>query len=310
MPEQVLKISKHLYEVIACPSCGCSLIKTENIFTCIGCQEEYAYSCEGQFDLRLRRKKFYRLQFELGNNILPEKGLIFRPLQKTIFPQVDYTDIKIPRMLTEELLSHFPKAKGSGSLMLDLGCGSTIHRMVCERAGFEYVGLDYCSPEATILGDAHALPFKDNRFEFILSLKVLEHIRYPLLMMREAYRVLKPGGKFIGSVAFLEPFHGESFYHYTHLGVFNSLQFAGFNIGHVAPRVAWPGLIAQAAMGLFPKSPRLISTSLVLPVYLLHRIWWKIGYLITHLASASEENRFLNHAGTFDFVASKGLAEE
>lgn len=298
--------SKQIWDTLACPFCGNSLSKIGKGAKCLECGEEYVCSNEGQLDLRLRRKKSVQLQFELGTNLLPEKGFGFKTLQKDTSSQVDFTKIKVPWHLSEELMSYFPKAKGNNSIMLDLGCGSTVHKEVCEHAGFEYVGLDYNSPGALILGDAHALPFKDNSFEFILSIAVLEHIRYPFVMMKEAYRVLKPSGKFIGTVAFLEPFHSDSFYHHTHLGTFNSLKFAGFDIEHVAPHADWSVLIAQASMSLFPKLPRPISKSLVLPLYLLHRIWWKLGYLITHSNKASEKHRILYTTGAFSFIANKG----
>lgn len=301
-------ISKRIWDIIACPYCGSPLTRTATGAKCSNCHEEYAYSKKGQLDLRLRRKKLYKLQFELGTSLLPERGFEFKPLQKNKYPQVDFTNIRVPRHLSGELMSYFPKAKGTDSLMLDLGCGSTVHREVCEHARFEYVGLDYDSPDAPLLGDAHSLPFKDNSFEFLLSIAVLEHIQYPFVMMKEAYRVLKPGGKFIGTVAFLEPFHGDSFYHHTHLGTFNCLKFAGFDIQYVAPSVKWHVLVAQAGM-LFPKLPRLISDTLVMPVYLLHRIWWKLGYTLTHSSSVNERNRILIGTGAFTFIASKGEKE-
>ncbi len=303
------KFSKRVLDILACPYCGGSLKQTNVGVKCSNCQQEYSISSDGQLDLRLRKKKQYQLQFELGTNLLPDGGFEFGVLQETPHPEVDFAKVGIPRHLSKELMSYFPRARRNDSIMLDLGCGSTVHRKACEHAGFKYVGLDYNSANAPILGDAHSLPFKDNSFEFILSIAVLEHIRYPFVMMNEVYRVLKPGGKFIGTVAFLEPFHGDSFYHHTHLGTYNSLKFAGFNIKYIAPSVKWHVLVAQAIMSLYPRLPRQISKLLILPAYLLHRIWWKIGHIITHSESLSERNRILITTGAFSFIASKPNGE-
>jgi len=270
---------------------------------CVKCHSQYEYSGSGILDLRLKREKEYEYNFTLGSSLLPESGFEFNKLQENNNPEVDFSGFDVPRHLSKEILSYFPKAKTENSLMLDLGCGNTIHRKVCGHAGYEYVGLDYDSKEASIFGDAHALPFKDESFEFILSIAVLEHIRFPFVMMKEAYRVLKPNGTFIGTVAFLEPFHRDSFYHHTHLGTYNSLKEGGFNIEKICPSYKWSVLIAQAAMILFPKMPSVFSKMLIMPLQLLHKIWWKLGGIISD--KALETTRLTSTTGAFTFIARK-----
>jgi SAM-dependent methyltransferase len=270
---------------------------------CHGCSTKYGYTDSCSLDLRLKRRKTYKLEFELEGPLFLEGGPTFQPLSEKTSAEVDYSNVDIPYRLTKELLSHFPKAKTKGSLMLDLGCGNMDHKSVSEYAGYEYVGLDYDSPQAPILGDAHSLPFRDNSFEFILSMAVLEHIRFPFVMAKEAYRVLKPHGKFIGTVSFLEPFHSNSFYHHTHLGTLNSLLYGGFQVECVAPQKEWPGLVAQANMGLFPKMPMPLAKAMVLPLQTLHKLWWRVGGLLN--PEANEQNRVLSTTGAFTFVAIK-----
>ncbi|MDQ2985853.1 MAG: class I SAM-dependent methyltransferase [Armatimonadota bacterium] len=254
-----------------------------------------------QPDFRLRTEKTVTLPFQVGTPASTE-GIDLGALKFHPTPAVDFAGTAVPHHLSKEILSHFPKAGSPDSLVLDIGCGNSIHRGVCERAGFEYAGLDYMEVGAHMFGDAHALPFKDNSFEFILSIAVLEHIQFPFLMMYEAIRVLKPGGKFIGTVAFLEPHHQDSYYHHTHLGTCNSLQYAGFDIEQIAPSVGWSVLRAQAPT-LFSKLPRPLSNLIVLPLHLTHRAWWKLGGLVSE--KATERNRLLLLTGSFTFIAYK-----
>jgi SAM-dependent methyltransferase len=199
-------------------------------------------------------------------------------------------------------MGHFPTARGEGNLALDVGCGDEEHRETCENAGFEYVGLDIASPGATILGDAHALPFLNESFEFVLSVAVLEHLRYPFLMTGEVFRVLQPGGRFVGTVAFLEPFHSNSFYHHTHMGTWNSLCHAGFRIERLSATPGWSVLHAQAG-ALFPRMPKRLARALVAPLLCVHRFWWKVGFWMTRAPGGSERYRRLSTAGSFFFVA-------
>lgn len=297
------KISRNIWKIIACPQCGASLVESQQCATCSGCQSKYEYNQSGVIDLRLQQRKTYQYDFSLGTRLLPESGFDFSILPENSNPEVDFSGYVVPFHLTREILSYFPKAKTDHSLMLDLGCGNGVHKDVCVNAGFDYVGLDYDSSEASILGDAHALPFKDDSFEFILSIAVLEHIRFPFVSMKEAYRVLKPNGIFIGTVAFLEPFHGDSYYHHTHLGTYNSLHEGGFRIERICPSDKWSVLIAQANMSLFPKMPPFISKSLVMPLQILHKTWWKLGNIFS--PKASEAIRARDTTGAFTFIARK-----
>jgi len=189
--------------------------------------------------------------------------------------------------------------------MLDLGCGDKDFEEICRHTKLDYVGLDYGGARPDLLGDAHALPFKDDAFDFVVSFAVLEHLRYPFVAMREAFRILKPGCLFIGTVAFLEPFHMDSYAHLTHLGTYNVLKHAGFEVQAVAPNQQWSALHALGNMILYPRLPKLACDAVVAPTYWLHRLWWKLGYAVDPKPRTSEQYRLPATTGGFRFVVRK-----
>jgi len=307
MPLLDTGFTDQIWNILACPYCRGALQRTVTGAICSACHETYSTSANGQLDFRLRKPQLYPLIIQINSQV--PKDIVEVTKTNPAQTEVNFGNMKIPPHLNKELLKHFPKAKTNHSFMLDLGCGRALHREVCQCAGFKYVGVDIAGSQAQILGDAHALPFADNSFEFILSLAVLEHSQYPLVMLNEVHRILKPGGKFIGTVAFLEPFHADSYYHHTHLGAFNSLQAAKFEIERVGATPNWSVLTAISRMGLFPCLPQPIAKAITMPLYLLHRIWWAFGYLITHSPKASNSYRELMTAGSFYFVATKTFEE-
>lgn len=296
--------SKNVWKILACPSCGHSLKSESKGVVCQQCNTNYDYTEFGSLDLRLRDPKKYPLQFEIGTSLFPESDFKFGILTKNKNPEIDFADCQLPPHFSKESMSYFPKAKSENALGLDLGCGNTLHREICEYAGFEYVGLDYDSLKAPILGDAHSLPFKDESFELVLAVAVMEHVRFPFVMIAEAYRVLQKKGYFIGVVSFLEPFHSDSFYHFTHYGLHNSLRNGGFKINGIYTPKNYSVLTAQARMALFPRMPRILISFLTLPLQILHIWWWKVGRLFNR--DADEVKRIISTTGGFFFIASKG----
>ena len=81
-----------------------------------------------------------------------------------------------------------------------------------------------------IVADGKNLPFKDDVFDGILIESVLEHIDEPEIVIREAYRVLKPNGKIYVSIPFVFVFHGSpnDYGRYTTNGLRRRLEIAGF----------------------------------------------------------------------------------
>lgn len=83
---------------------------------------------------------------------------------------------------------------------LDVGAGSGHSRD--PLTGQDVTRLDILpSPWVDVTGDAHALPFADQRFDGLLLIDVLHHLRDPKTFFAEAARVLKPGGR----LAMIEP---------------------------------------------------------------------------------------------------------
>jgi SAM-dependent methyltransferase len=129
-------------------------------------------------------------------------------------------------------------AKLRGTL-LDLGCGSQPYRQYL-RGVARYVGLDYPSTreclatkvKAEVLGDARTIPFADQSFDGVLCSQVLEHVDRPETVVREMYRILKPGGVGLISVPFFYNLHMEphDYFRFSPYGIKELLERNGLAV--------------------------------------------------------------------------------
>jgi SAM-dependent methyltransferase len=150
-------------------------------------------------------------------------------------PPSDY-----PTLLTKWLATNvFPRP----GRLLDVGCGRGEYLETFAKLGFEVVGIDSAPSaqgmaaglEVKVANIEEGLPFPSESFDYIYSKSNIEHLHQPGRMLRECYRVLRPGGV----AAIMAPswrHQARVFYEdYTHVSPFtvnglkDALMVAGFS---------------------------------------------------------------------------------
>lgn len=112
---------------------------------------------------------------------------------------------RIKRKILERIFKNI-KSK----FLCDIGCGSGLYSHLLQNKNFLYA-VDLSSKALQLAGkdlkktalvcaDANYLPFKDNFFDGVLLLDILEHIEDDTRVIREVYRTLNKGGFVIFSV--------------------------------------------------------------------------------------------------------------
>jgi len=105
--------------------------------------------------------------------------------------------------------------------VLDVGCGPKPYYPFFATAA-AYVGLDVPgNPAADVHGVAESMPLEDRSFDLVLCTQVLEHADDPAAVVRELYRVVKPGGRVLASTHGVMVFHPNPYDHWrwTHTGL-------------------------------------------------------------------------------------------
>jgi SAM-dependent methyltransferase len=144
------------------------------------------------------------------------------------------------------------------SIVFEPACGAASSRQWIQQRGHIYIGSDvtgcryfskttgFSGPD--ILADAHFIPIRDNAVDVVLCHSAFEHFRSPAICAQEVMRILKPGGTFLGHIAFMEPWHTGSYCHMSPLGAMELLRSTGFEIQYLWDSPDWSGFRALSVM--------------------------------------------------------------
>ena len=149
-----------------------------------------------------------------------------------IYNQNDRPFTTYPDKLTNYLFNRFKFEKGKK--ILDIGCGRGDFLNGFIKCGLDGYGIDqsdaakkFCPKAEIIIGNIDSvLPYADNTFDYIYSKSVIEHFYYPEKLVKEIYRILKPGGVVITMTPDWETVYKTFYEDYTHRTAFTktSLQ--------------------------------------------------------------------------------------
>jgi SAM-dependent methyltransferase len=123
------------------------------------------------------------------------------------------------------------KIKIDGKI-LDLGGDkrSGYHELIGGDHRIEIVNLnEACVPDYKFNLEEN-FPLKEEICDAVICLNVLEHVFNFQNIINESFRILKPGGKFIGATPFLFNIHGspDDYFRYTGSALSRAFKIAGF----------------------------------------------------------------------------------
>jgi SAM-dependent methyltransferase len=118
------------------------------------------------------------------------------PFRFVAFPDQWNRNLGWSSLEEERLRAVLPHIRGR---LLDIGAGPNT---LCRLYGSDAVGVDVFDfgGGATIVEDTRHLPFPDGSFDTVTFVACLNHIPYRLDVLREARRLLKPGGRVVATM--------------------------------------------------------------------------------------------------------------
>ena len=126
-----------------------------------------------------------------------------------------------------------------------------------------------------MIADCTKLPFADNSIDCVVNSAVLEHVSNPEVFIKEAQRVLKPGGTIISGVPFMQGFHASpnDYTRWTDTGLVAVHERYGFEKKIITPH----GGPTSGFLWMFQEW---LAIALSFNISILYQLWWYVFLVI------------------------------
>lgn len=181
---------------------------------------------------------------------------------------VDY--YKIPRT---PLLEYIENDKYDPIRVLELGCGlgASMARVKYEYPNSEQCGVDICHEVIDIANsfmqvyeadvEAFDWPWEKESFDYVIMGDILEHLRYPDIVLKKVNELLKPGGIIVVSMpnvmhySVMVPLLTESKFHYASEGILDTTHLKMYTKNEIEKLINNAGFSIEAGQYTMFKDP-------------------------------------------------------
>ncbi len=201
-------------DYLACPRCHAPLLPSQEGASCSACQAHYPRRSTLYFAGEVDDAEKARQQAIYDGRVQDMVRLSYSDLEAyrhfctsmtALIQRYGLNGYQLKSLKTRRELDRLgPK---SGQRVLDIGSGDGVNlALLTLHYGTRGIGIDISSTVVEqcmqvnpwgheyYQADAEQLPFHDSTFDGLISMDVLEHLPHPGQCIREAGRVLRPGG--------------------------------------------------------------------------------------------------------------------
>lgn len=196
-----------LNKIIACPKCRGYLEYLNECYYCDNCTITY-HNENGKINFLINPIAHDNDTLNQIKNIVKKFPIVYKILSEVVAP------VHISKKTLKKIIQEI-----NDKSMLALNIGSGITNYSTQIINFDsqqFVNVQ-------VVGDLFSLPFRDDTFDYVFSIYVLEHVPNPELAIKEMHRVLKPGGICYSFIPFIQGFHAapNDYVRFTASGVVN-----------------------------------------------------------------------------------------